>query len=179
MFPEGRFTRERSRKPELGTRCGRFRVTEVNDYLGAGREGDGKSMPQRFVEGSLPPGCQFPSGDGPAQSFGRNLSFGIQVEKGYLLARRTGQGGRLEEGHEAPVVRQHLDGPEPGRIVGKQGDIAEGVIFPLAGGSEDLYIGIAGVAGEAYGFCQVVDLLVVDKMDPVGIPFLQQNRQAV
>lgn len=81
---------------------------EIDDQPGIGGEGEREACSQGFVEGSLPPGCQAPAGNRPAQTFGGYFSAGIHGKDRYLLAGYAWQCGCLQYGDEASVIGDHF-----------------------------------------------------------------------
>ena len=110
---------------------------EEGDGPAGGMEGEG--VGEGLVEGGLPPARGVEGVEGPPQAAGGEGGGGVHDEEGDLLAREGWEGALAAEGEEASVVGEHLE-LDAGVFLGEGdevGDIAEGVVLALAGGTEN------------------------------------------
>ena len=110
---------------------------EEGDGPAGGMEGEG--VGEGLVEGGLPPARGVEGVEGPPQTGGGEGGGGVHDEEGDLLAGEGREGALAAEGEETAVVGEHLE-LDAGVFLGEGdevGDIAEGVVLALAGGTEN------------------------------------------
>ena len=98
---------------------------------------DGETVGQGGVERSLPPAVHTEVVQGVLQPVATDGDIGVHGEERDLLAREAVKGMRATHHAEAAVVGEHLE-VDAGVLLGEGhqvGDIAEGVVLALAGGT--------------------------------------------
>ena len=98
---------------------------------------DGETVGQGGVERSLPPAVHTEVVQGVLQPLATDGDIGVHGEERDLLAREAVEGVRATHRAEAAVVGEHLE-VDAGVLLGEShqvGDIAEGVVLALAGGT--------------------------------------------